>query len=102
LVCARWERFENFLADMGPKPIGLTIERIDNNRGYEPGNCCWADRSAQSRNRRQWRKSNVKGYCFLPGRSKPFQAVISFKGKRKSLGYYPTAEEAHAAFEAAK
>lgn len=51
-VCDRWLSFANFLADMGKKPLPeLSIERIDNNKGYEPGNCCWATPYAQTRNR---------------------------------------------------
>lgn len=50
-VCARWLKFDNFLADMGPKPYGLTIERKDNDVGYCPENCKWDTWSNQLKNR---------------------------------------------------
>lgn len=51
-VCDRWSAFENFLADMGQPPPGLTLERKDNGKGYSPENCVWASRADQRRNTR--------------------------------------------------
>ena len=57
-VCDRWESsFANFLSDMGCRPSPLySIERINNDEGYTPWNCVWADEKTQQNNRRQRRK----------------------------------------------
>lgn len=49
-VCARWDNFSNFLEDMGPRPRGATIERVNSDKGYCPENCKWATYTEQNRN----------------------------------------------------
>ena len=53
MVCERWMIFENFLADMGERPKGTTIDRINNDGHYELSNCRWATMKIQCSNKRQ-------------------------------------------------
>jgi len=60
-VCRRWSRFQNFLSDMGPRPVGHTLDRINNEGNYEPGNCRWATPKTQARNARSVRVYEFRG-----------------------------------------
>ena len=62
-VCEEWHKYENFKnwAMSNGYSVNLTIDRIDNNKGYEPSNCRWADRKIQSRNRKHVQLFSFKG-----------------------------------------
>jgi hypothetical protein len=51
-VCQKWRTFINFLSDMGERPVGMSLEREDNNGNYEPSNCVWIPRAKQQHNTR--------------------------------------------------
>lgn len=66
-VCESWREFENFIADMGERPDGTSIDRIDVNGNYEPGNCRWATRSVQSSNQRRHQTITFNGETLTCG-----------------------------------
>lgn len=86
-VCERWKIFANFLEDMGQRPAGTTLDRIDNNGNYEPGNVRWATRAEQSAN--QLHLGNPKFLICREGRT---QAVATWA---RELGIWPTAIYGH-------
>jgi hypothetical protein len=85
-VCERWKNsFAAFLEDMGERPDGHTLDRIDMNSGYEPGNCRWATATEQSRNRRSTKLTVEKAREIreLAG------AGTSYSDIAKSFGVFP-------------
>ena len=60
-VCERWMTFTNFHADMGPRPPNCSLDRINNDGNYEPGNCRWVDKKTQQNNTRNNRRITHNG-----------------------------------------
>lgn len=91
-ICTRWKRFENFLADMGePKP-GMTLERIDNNSGYNPDNCRWANRFEQARNKRGLRIVTANGETHCLGKWAEITGLsVATLSRRVALGWTDSA-----------
>jgi len=65
-VCSQWMDYNIFKEDMGIRPRGYSIERMDNNKGYSPDNCKWASRQEQQLNRRNTHRYIVEGKEIIP------------------------------------
>ena len=93
----RWEKFDNFLEDMGERPEGKELDRIDGNKGYYKDNCRWVTRSINNLNKKVYNKKSG-----LPRRvqraNKKYRATIQYNGVIKHLGVFNTIEEAEQAY----
>lgn len=79
VACEEWRDFANFLKDMGERPSGLTLDRIDNDKGYSKENCRWATRHEQQLNRRCTR------YLTVDGITKPLSVWAKERGLYTTL-----------------
>ena len=94
VVCERWTKFVNFFTDMGAKPIGLMLERKNNDLGYFKKNCCWATPAIQARNQRV-QKNNKLGIRGISLRSSgKYQVRIWSNNKSHYIGYFTDLEQA--------
>jgi hypothetical protein len=100
-VCERWHDFRNFIADVGmPSQPGYELDRIDNDRGYEPGNIRWVSQAVQIRNQRKRLgcTSQYRGVCWNSKRRK-WQAEIKVGPNRRMLGLFEKEDDAGRAYD---
>jgi len=89
-VCDRWQTFALFLEDMGERPDGMTLDRIDVNGDYEPSNCKWSTCAIQARNKTTHKRRNIG----VRASGKKYIAQIKVNKKTIYLGTHDTEEEA--------
>jgi hypothetical protein len=91
-VCDAWRTFKGFYADMGSKPAGLTLDRIDNDGNYEPGNCRWVAMAMQQSNRRNNRRITFAGKTMTVARWSRETGISEETLRRRVLAGMPAHE----------
>lgn len=92
-VCDRWQSFVNFILDMGERPEGMTLERIDNDGGYFPLNCKWATRQEQRLNQRE-RATYSKSVLGVKGVRQLSSGNFQTRVGQRVIGTFLTIDEA--------
>ena len=98
-VDKRWFSFKNFIEDIGPRPEGYTLDRIDNDKGYSPENCRWVSIEEQRINRKRFKTSKRK-YKGVSPHGRKWKAEIRFRNKGYYLGVFDTEEQAALTYNA--
>lgn len=92
-VCDRWQSFVNFILDMGERPEGMTLDRINNDRGYYPENCRWATRQEQRLNQRE-RTAYSKSVLGIKGVRRLSSGNFQTRVGQRVIGTFLTIDEA--------
>jgi hypothetical protein len=92
-IHGQWlDSFDHFYTDMGKRPAGYSLDRIDNDKNYEPGNCKWSTKSEQQNNKREYNSSSKSGHkgISLHRQTGHWQAAY----KNKYIGLYKSIDDA--------